>query len=129
MIGSLNIIDVKPTNGVFTWNNQICGDEIILERLDRFLVSCYSMNNRWITSSKILDWRDSDHWPIRLSITSFSVTKNPSFKFQLMSLRDISLPDLTLDWWHEGMPAHGTTMFTFNKRLEHVNYMLKRWNK
>ncbi|XP_059064720.1 uncharacterized protein LOC131044660 [Cryptomeria japonica] len=37
MIGSLNLIDVKPTNGVFTWNNRRCGGEAISERLDRFL--------------------------------------------------------------------------------------------
>ena len=51
MIDSLKLIDVKPNNGVFTWNNRRCGDGAILERLDRFLVSCYWMNNRLITSS------------------------------------------------------------------------------
>ena len=61
MISSLFLIDVKPNNGVFTWNNRRCGDKAILERLDRFLVSHYWMNNRWVTSSKILDWRGLDH--------------------------------------------------------------------
>ena len=41
MIDSLNLIDVKPTNGVFTWNNRRYGVEAISERLDRFLVSYY----------------------------------------------------------------------------------------
>ena len=61
MIGSLNLIDVKTSNGIFTWNNRRCGGEAISERLDRFLVSCYWMNNRWVTNSEILDWRGSDH--------------------------------------------------------------------
>ena len=129
MIGSLVLIDVKPNNGVFTWNNRRCGGEAISERLDRFLVSCYWMDNRWVTSSEILDWRGSDHWPVKLSITPYRVTKNPSFKFQLMWLRDLSLPDLMVDWWYEGMPDHGTAMYTFSKRLQHVKYRLKRWNK
>ena len=46
-----------------------------------------------------------------------------------MRLRDQSLQDLVMDWWYEGMPTHGTTMFTFYKRLQHVKYRLKRWNK
>lgn len=129
MIGSLNLIDVKPTNGVFTWNNRRCGGEAISERLDRFLVSCYWLNSRLITSSEILDWRGSDHWPIKLSVTVYGITKNPSFKFQLMWLRDQSLHDLMLDWWQEGTPTHGTAMFIFTKRLQHVKFRLKRWNK
>ena len=112
LIDSLHLIDVKPTNGVFTWNNRRCGVEAISKRLDRFLVSCYWMDNRLITNSEILDWRGSDHWPIKLLITAYGVTKNPAFKFQLMSLRDQSLQDLMMDWWYEGMPTHGTAMFT-----------------
>jgi hypothetical protein len=129
MIGSLNLINMKPTNGIFTWNNQRCGAEAISERLDRFLVSGYWLSSKWTTSSEILDWRGSDHWPIKLSIISYGITKNPSFKFQLMWLRDMSLSDLMMDWWYEGMPSHGTAMFTFSKRLQHVKYRLKRWNK
>ncbi|XP_057859366.2 uncharacterized protein LOC131068203 [Cryptomeria japonica] len=73
-IGFLNLIDVKPTNGVFTWNNRRSGVEAISKRLDRFL-------------------------------------------------------DLMAVWWHEGMLAHGRAMYTFGKRLQHVKYRLKRWNK
>ena len=129
MIDSLHLIDVKPNNGVFTWNNRRCGAEAISERLDRFLVSCYWMNNRLMTSSEILDWRGSDHWPIKLSVTAYGITKNTSFKFQLMWLRDQSLHDLMVNWWYEGRPAHGTAMYTFCKRLQHVKYRLKKWNK
>ena len=46
MISSLFLIDVKPNNGVFTWNNRRCGDKAISKRLDRLLVSHYWMNNR-----------------------------------------------------------------------------------
>ncbi|XP_057871389.2 uncharacterized protein LOC131077832 [Cryptomeria japonica] len=128
-IGLLNLVDVKPINGVFTWNNRRCGDEAISERLDRFLVSYYWMSRRWTTSSDILDWRGSDHWPIKLCVLSYGITKNPSFKFQLMWLRDHSLRDLVLDWWYEGLPAHGRAMYTFSKWLQYVKYRLKRWNK
>ena len=81
MIDSLHLIDVNPTNGIFTWNNRRYGVEAISERLDRFLVSCYWLNNKLITNLEIIDWRGSDHWPIKLSITTYGDTKNLSFKF------------------------------------------------
>lgn len=40
-ISHLNLIDVKPGSGTFTWNNRRCGTKAISERLDRFLVSCF----------------------------------------------------------------------------------------
>lgn len=125
---SLNLIDVKPNNGIFTWNNQRFGDETILERLDTFLVSCFWVGDSWTTSSKILGWRGLDHWPIKLSIVPFIAHKNPSFKFQLMWLQDPSLYELVLDWRCEGRPTYGTVMYTFVKRLQFVKYRLKKWN-
>ena len=80
-IGFLNLIDVKPGSGIFTWNNRRSGTEAISERLDRFLVSCFWLDTRWFTRSEILDWRGSDHWPIKLFVTPFKTSKNPSFKF------------------------------------------------
>lgn len=40
-IAALNLVDIKPTNGQFTWNNQRVGESCIAERLDHFLVSCF----------------------------------------------------------------------------------------
>lgn len=128
-INLLNVIDVKENNGIFTWNNKRCGEEAISERLDRFLVSFLWMGVNWSTSSEILDWGGLDHWPIKLSTKSFIVLKNPSFKFQLMWLRDISLQDLMPIWWAEGKLAYGWEMYSFVKILQYVKYKLKRWNK
>lgn len=128
-ISHLNLIDVKPGSGTFTWNNRRSGTEAISERLDWFLVSCFWMNIRWSTKSEILDWRGSDYWPIKLFVSHFQTSKNPSFKFQLMWLRDPSLHDLMITRWHEGRPLHGTSMFTFEKRLQHVKSRLKKWSK
>ena len=46
-----------------------------------------------------------------------------------MWLRDPSLNDLMITWWYEGRPPHGTSMYTFEKRLHHVKFRLKQWNK
>ena len=34
-----------------------------------------------------------------------------------------------VDWWYEGRPAHRMKMFSFCKRLQHVKYRIKKWNK
>ena len=123
-ISYVNLIDVKPRSRIFNWNNRTSGTKDILERLDRFLVSCFWLDTRWFTRSEILDWRGSDHWPIKLSVSPFKTSKKPSFKFQLMWLRDPSLYDLMITWWYEGRPPHGTSMYTFEKRLQHVKFRI-----
>ncbi|XP_059068347.1 uncharacterized protein LOC131858890 [Cryptomeria japonica] len=125
----LNLVDIKPNNGQFTWNNRQSGEFCIAERLDRFLVSCYWIGGMWSAASEILDWRGSDHWPIKLVLESTQIFQKPSFRFQLMWLRDSSLHDLVSDWWRKGRPAHGTSMYIFAKLLQHVKFELKRWNR
>ena len=46
-----------------------------------------------------------------------------------MWLRDPTLHDLMIAWWYEGRHPHGTPMYTFKKRLQHVKFRLKQWNK
>ncbi|XP_059075377.1 uncharacterized protein LOC131875313 [Cryptomeria japonica] len=124
-ISRLHLVDIKPSNGLFTWNNRRVGENWIVERLDRFLVSCFWIGGGWSTNSEVLDWRGSDHWPIKLVSSSARVARSPSFKFQLMWLRDPSLQDLVADWWRKGRPAFGTAMFTFAKQLQFVKRQLK----
>ncbi len=69
-ISTLNLVDIKPSNGHFTWNNQRAGDSCIAERLDRFMVSYFWVGGWWSSKSEIIDWRGSDHWPIKLAISS-----------------------------------------------------------
>ncbi|XP_059066210.1 uncharacterized protein LOC131857552 [Cryptomeria japonica] len=127
-INSLNLVDIKPSNGQFTWNNRRVGDYCIAERLDRFLVSCYWVGGMWSSRSEILDWKGSDHWPIKLVIDLTCAPRTPSFRFQLMWLRDPSLKDYVAEWWRSGRPTYGMAMYIFSKRLQHVKYQLKRWN-
>ncbi|XP_059077093.1 pentatricopeptide repeat-containing protein At3g53360, mitochondrial-like [Cryptomeria japonica] len=75
------------------------GEGWIAERLDRFLVSNFSVGGGWSTSSEILDWRGSDHWPIKLVSSSARSAHSPSFKSQLMWLRN---PALVEQWLRKG---------------------------
>lgn len=93
-ISALRLVDIKPGNGLFTWNNRRIGDASISERLDRFLVSSFWLGDRWKICSEILDGRGSDHWPIKLVAEMPQRCARQTFKFQLMWLRDESLHDL-----------------------------------
>ena len=85
-INSLNLVDIKPINGQFTWNNRRSGEFCIAERLDLFLVFGYWIGGMWSSCFEILDWRGPDHWPIILYVESTWVLRKPSFRFQLMWL-------------------------------------------
>ncbi|XP_057836070.2 uncharacterized protein LOC131046358 [Cryptomeria japonica] len=128
-VDSLALMDVKPSNGIFTWNNRQSGPEAIAQRLDRFLVSCSWVRGSLVICSEILDWRGSDHWPIKFSTSAFPNPKNPPFKFQLMWLRDPSLGDLVAQWWRDDAPTFGTSMYSLVKKLQYVKFHLKRWNR
>ena len=78
---ALNIVDIKPSNGQFTLNNRRVGDRCIAERLGFFMVSYFWVGGFWSPSSKILDWRGSDHWPIMLVISSARLPQKTLFKF------------------------------------------------
>ncbi|XP_059066656.1 uncharacterized protein LOC131857894 [Cryptomeria japonica] len=100
-ISTLHLIDIKSSNGLFTWNNRRVGECWIAERLDRFL----------------------------LVSSSAQVSHSPSFKFQLMWLRDPTLHALVEQWWRKGRSAFGIAMFTFAKQLQFVKFQLKQWNR
>lgn len=80
-IDALNLVDIKPSNGKYTWNNHKVGEYYVAERLDHFLVSCYWVGGMWSSCSKILDLRGFNHWPIKLAIESTHVPRAPSFRF------------------------------------------------
>ena len=80
-IDLLDLSNVKPLNGLFTWKNKRVGKDAVLECLDRFLVYFFWNCGSLSLSSKILDWRGSEHWPIKLIASYFFVPTKPPFKF------------------------------------------------
>ena len=80
LIQALDLIDLKPKTGCFTWSNHRVGVASILARLDRFLVHSTLMDDK-IISSKILPKIMSGHHPISL-LFEFEENLGPiSFKF------------------------------------------------
>jgi hypothetical protein len=65
LIFALDLFDVTPSKGIFTWNNRRVGPGFISTMMDHFLI-----NNSFLFidsfSSKIIPWTNSAHQPISL---------------------------------------------------------------
>lgn len=57
----LYLIDIKFSNGLYTFNNRCFREEDTFEWLDIFLVSYYWVGGSLVKSPKILNWSDSNH--------------------------------------------------------------------
>lgn len=64
-----DLVDIKPSNGNFTWTNKRLGPGHIAARLDRFLVHSNFLTLGLHGSSKILPNCVSDHKPILLDLS------------------------------------------------------------
>ena len=82
IINDLNLIDVKTSNGIFTWNNKQTGDRGIACRLDRFLISELVMMVGGDLKAVVLPSTGSDHCPISLEWENADVNPCRPFRFE-----------------------------------------------
>ncbi|PPR81963.1 hypothetical protein GOBAR_AA38752 [Gossypium barbadense] len=61
LIEELALVDVKTTNGWFTWTNNREGPDLVKERLDRFLISDNLVGNMPFLTTKIVRQSKFDH--------------------------------------------------------------------
>jgi hypothetical protein len=66
LISSLDLIDVPPSKGIFTWNNRRVGLGFTAAKMDCFLINNSFLSLTDSFSSKIIPWANSDHRPISL---------------------------------------------------------------
>ena len=66
VINDLNLIDVRTSNGIFTWNNKEMGDRGIACMLDRFLLLGSVMMAGGDLRAVVLPAAGLYHWPISL---------------------------------------------------------------
>jgi hypothetical protein len=68
LVHQWDLLDFKPSKGLYTWTNNRVGVDHISARLDRFLIQSSFLQERRIISSKILPKLTSDHKPILLNL-------------------------------------------------------------
>jgi hypothetical protein len=81
LISNLDLFDVSPSKGMYTWNNRRAGPGHITARLDRFLISTSFLPHLDKASSLILLWEGSNHRPISLLFQPQKNRSPISFKF------------------------------------------------
>ena len=75
-------MDLCPLKIMPTWRNKRSGDQAVLKRLDRFLVSKNLISSDLILKASVETGGNSDHCPIVLSIKTPKVNPPAPFKFK-----------------------------------------------
>jgi hypothetical protein len=122
-------VDIRTSNGQFTWNNKINLHHQVATRLDRFLVSESIILQGLALEGNILPWGGSDHWPVRLEENFQATPKNRPFRFEKFWIDHPTFKENIKAWWQEEIQEQGTKMFRLQKKLKHIKEKLKKWNK
>ena len=128
-INTAKMVDLKTNNGQFTWNNKRMSQHQVATRLDRFLVSESIFMQGLTLDCNILPWGGSDHWPVQLEAGFQTTPKKRPFKFEKFWMEHPTFKERIKQWWREEQPEQGTRMFKLYKKLKHIKYRLKEWNK
>ena len=125
----LDLIDVRTSNGIFTWNNKQTEDIGIACRLDRFLFSESVMMAGGNLKAIVLPVARSNHWPISLEWDNVGVNPRRPFRFEKFWLLQPDFQEKLKGWWESSPPIRGTRMYQFQQNLKHLKDHIKKWNK
>ena len=129
VIANLELVDVRMTNGTFTWNNKTTRDRGITYRLYWFLVYESIMKAGGELSVVVLPSGDSNHWPIDLDWESVGVNLGIPFRLEKLWLLQANFPEKLKEWWEEMPPIKESRMHQFQQKLKLLKNNIKKWNK
>jgi hypothetical protein len=81
LLVDLNLVDIKPSIGRFTWSNKRHDSGHIAARLDRFPIGGSIFEDQILPLSCILPKEGSDHHPISLALSSPIIIGPIPFRF------------------------------------------------
>jgi hypothetical protein len=106
-IEKTKLVDIKTSNGQFTWNNKRTLHQQIASILDKFLILESIVMQGIIMEGNILPWGGSDHWPVLLE-ANFQVTpKNRPFWFESFWIEHPTFKENIKIWWKESIQEIG----------------------
>ncbi|KAK8593834.1 hypothetical protein V6N12_045907 [Hibiscus sabdariffa] len=122
------LMKIPSSGGSFTWSNQRCNEEVILETLDRVL-SSMEWSFLFPKAISIIDVAIApDHSPIVL-MTNGVAEKAPEkdFKFESRSILEEECSKVVQEEWknRDNGPSRGT----FRVKLRRTKVKLSKWNK
>jgi hypothetical protein len=125
LISTYQLLDIKPSNGRYTWSNRRLGPGHITARLDHFLLSSSFLEEAYLPSSRILPWTGSDHRPITLTL---SPPRNPGpipYRFNPLWIPEPGFLDIVSDAWNCWI--QGSPNYIWEQKLKRVKMALKSW--
>jgi hypothetical protein len=128
-IDIMELVDIRTSDGYFTWNNKRLAHHQVATRLDRFLVSESIILQCLSLDCSILPWGGSDHWSVQLEAIFQTTPKNMPFIFEKFWIDHPTFKENINQWWQEELPDQGTRMFKLYKKLKYIKQKLKEWNK
>lgn len=127
--GNMKLVDPEMSNGLSTWNNKRGCEAHVTSKLDRFMISEELMLIDKEITARVLPFGGLDHWPIQLKIKGIDSARNRPFRFENIWFSHPNFISNIGKWWSEDMQFQGSKMFLLHKRLKHVKFGLKEWNK
>ena len=116
LISELNLFDVQPSKGKFTWSNKILGVGHITTRLDFFLVHSSILLHPLNILSQIVPWGIAYHRPIALSFDKVENMGPIPFKFNPIWLDSPDLLPLISSVWSIWVDT--TLMYIWEQKLK-----------
>ena len=124
MIACYDLIDLKMTDGKYTWSNN--QNPPTLERLDRILVGKEWEDLFPMVRVQKMPREVSDHNPLILTTSSQQPLKNLSFRFELSWLKDDKFNSLVNEI--SSKPFHAATTFDrIQAKLKRIKQYFKGW--
>lgn len=123
-----NLIDIRPSKVLPTWDNGRIDGAYITKGLDRFILHVSIIDKLGMPFSTIGNVFISDHRPILLSWREKEFRRGYSFKFNRYWLEESDFNDVVKKTWKELSETRNRPPFlTFREKISHMQKVVKEW--
>jgi len=127
LVHQWDLLDFKPSKGLYTWKNNRAGVDHILACLDRFLTQSSFLQERRLISSKILPKMTSDHKPILLNLEEEENMGPIPFHFIPLWIDKEGFLETVQSTFSSSVT--GSPSFVWEQILKEKKHALKSWFK
>lgn len=127
LIQQWDLLDFIPVKGLYTWSNNIVGEDHISAHLDRFLVQGALMMNKKIIITKILPKLTSDHKPTQLILEDEEDLGPIPFRFSPLWIERDGFIDILKIAWAKSVT--GSSSYVWEQKVKATKQALKEWIK
>jgi len=122
-----DLLDFKLKKGLYTWTNNIIGEEHISAKLDRFLLLSSFLSKKMIISTKILPKWNSDYKPILLLMEEEENLGPIPFWFSTLWANREGYMDTVNKAW--SIHVLGSPSYVWEQKIKATKTALKQWIK